>query len=333
MQKLRVGIMSFAHLHAEGYIGNLRSMPDIEYIGFADHDPERLQKYGQQFNSVTFDSYEALLAEKPDAVIICSENNKHRELTELAAAAGAHVLCEKPIAINESDAEAMIQACDTAGVQLMIALPMRFSATAQQIKQAIAKQSLGRIYCMNTTNQGENPDYHRAWFSDKTLAGGGAVMDHTVHVVDLLRWYMNAEPIEVYAEIDNLFFPDTLDVDTAGLLMITFDNGVFITLDTSWSRPSFYPTWGNVKVDVISETGIVRTDYFNQKLDVYNGQTQSLNWHYWGSDPNHGMIEEFFASIRENRAPLVTGKDGLAALRVVLAAYESGKEHRPIAIG
>ncbi|MEO1286138.1 MAG: Gfo/Idh/MocA family oxidoreductase [Chloroflexota bacterium] len=328
MNKVRVGIMSFAHLHAEGYIHNLRAMPDIEYVGFADHDVDRLEKYGQQFQSPTFDSYEALLSENLDAVIICSENNKHRELTELAASAGVHILCEKPIATTEVDALAMIEACQQANGNLMIALPMRFSAIAQQLKQSLARGDAGTVYCLNTTNQGENPDYHRAWFSDQTLAGGGAVMDHTVHVVDLLRWYMNAEPVEVYAEIDNLFDKvQRLDVDTAGLLMITFDNGVFVTLDTSWSRPAFYPTWGNVKIDVIAEQGIIRTDYFKQSLTVYDGQAQRPLWHYWGSDPNAGMIAEFFASIREDRSPLITGEDGLAALKVVLGAYESGRLH------
>ncbi|MGB1286316.1 MAG: Gfo/Idh/MocA family protein, partial [Aggregatilineales bacterium] len=107
-EKLRVGIFSFAHLHAEGYIQNLRTMPHIEYIGFADDDADRREKYGTMFESVTFDSYEALLAENPDAVIICSENSKHREHTELAARAGVHVLCEKPIATTLEDADAMV---------------------------------------------------------------------------------------------------------------------------------------------------------------------------------------------------------------------------------
>lgn len=332
MKTLRVGIMSFAHLHAEGYIGNLRSMPDIEYIGFADDDSERLQKYGEQFESKTFARYEDLLAEKPDAVIICSENNKHRELVEMAAEAGCHILCEKPIATNEEDAQAIIQACEEAGVNLMIALPMRFSAAAQEVKGALDRGDLGNLFCANTTNQGENPDYHRAWFSDPELAGGGAVMDHTVHVVDMLRWYMGAEPTEVYAEVDNLFGKGRVDCDTAGLLMISFDNGVFVTLDASWSRPAFYPTWGNVKIDLIAQGGVLQTDYFNQKLTVYEGQQERPAWHYWGSDPNQGMIDEFFASIREQRVPLITGEDGLAALKVVLAAYESARTHQPVRI-
>lgn len=331
-KKLRIGIMSFAHLHAEGYIGILQNDPNVDYIGLADHDPERAKRYAKQFESPMFDDYAALLAEKPDAVIIASENNKHRELTEMAAAAGVHVLCEKPIATTIEDAEAMIAACEKANVNLMIAFPMRFSPAAQQIKAAIARGDFGAIRCVNATNQGENPDHHRAWFSDREKAGGGAVMDHTVHIVDMMRWYMNAEPVEVYAEVDNLFYKKTHDIDTAGLLMITFDNGVFVSLDTSWSRPTFYPVWGNVKTDLITERGVVRSDYFVQKLDVYEGAQKRPLHHGWGSDPNAGMIAEFLQSVREGRKPLITGEDGLAALRVVHAAYISGQTNAPVKI-
>jgi UDP-N-acetylglucosamine 3-dehydrogenase len=330
MKKLRIGIMSFAHLHAEGYIGNLQHTPGIEYVGMADHDQERGRHYADMFNSPYFESYEALLAEDMDGVIICSENNLHHDLTIMAAESGVHVLCEKPIATNLQDAEAMVAACEAAGVNLMIALPMRFSASASQVKAALERGDIGQLFCANTTNQGENPDYHRQWFSDPELAGGGAVMDHTVHVVDLIRWYTGAEPVEVYAEVDNLFYRDVVNVETAGLLMITFDNGLFISLDTSWSRPTFYPTWGNVKTDLVGAGGVLRTDYFNQKLDVFQGPTTDLAWHFWGSDPNQGMIDEFFASIREKRQPLVTGYDGVQALRVVLSAYESGRTHQVV---
>jgi len=332
VKTLRIGIMSFAHLHAEGYIGNLRNAPGVEYVGMADHDTERGKRYAEMFDSPLFDRYEALLAEELDGVIVCSENNRHRDLTIMAAEAGVHVLCEKPIATTLEDAEEMVAACEAAGVNLMIALPMRFSASASQIKTALERGDIGSLYCANATNQGENPDYHRAWFSDPELAGGGAVMDHTVHVVDLMRWYTGAEPVEVYAEVDNLFYPDEVEADTAALLMITFDNGMFVSLDASWSRPSFYPMWGNVKTDLIGAGGVLRTDYFNQKLDVYQGVSDSLLWNFWGSDPNQGMVDEFFASIREARTPLITGKDGVQALRVVLAAYESGRTHEVVQV-
>lgn len=327
---MRIGIMSFAHHHAEAYITALRAMPGVEVIGIADDDQERGQRAAAQFNTHLFDSSKALLAENPDGVIVCSENTLHREMVEMAAMAGAHVLCEKPIATTLEDCRAEIAACDAAGVRLMTAFPMRFHPVATQVKTALDNAEFGTVYCCNGTNQGENPDHIRSWFTDKRLAGGGAAMDHTVHVADMLRWYLKAEVVEVYAEIDNLFHRDRLDIDTAGLLMMTFDNGVFATLDCSWSRPAYYPAWGNVKIDLICERGVLRTDYFTQRLTVYSHDRKRPVWNYWGSDSNRAMVSEFVTSIRENRAPSVTGNDSMKAVEVALAAYRSAETHQPV---
>jgi predicted dehydrogenase len=102
---MRIGIMSFAHLHAEAYVGNLRNAPNVELVGFSDTDAERGKNYGDMFNVRWFPTHEALLAEKLDGVVICSENANHRELVELAAKAGVHVLCEKPIEITLEEAK------------------------------------------------------------------------------------------------------------------------------------------------------------------------------------------------------------------------------------
>src|SRR5262245_30550247 len=118
---MRIGILSFAHLHAEGYIQILQNLPDVEFIGFADEDRERGRHFAQVFNAPYFESYDALLASKPDGVIICSENARHAPLVHLAAQAGVHILCEKPLTTTREDALSMITACEQAGVKLMIA--------------------------------------------------------------------------------------------------------------------------------------------------------------------------------------------------------------------
>ncbi len=330
---MRIGMMSFAHLHAESYIGCLRAAPGVEMIGIADDDLTRGRHFAARYGAQFFDSYAALLAEAPDAVVICSENVRHRALVEMAAAAGVHVLCEKPIATTLEDCRAVLKACDDAGVHLMTAFPMRFSAPAIEVKASLARGALGKVRCCKATNQSENPEHLRAWFSDKALAGGGAATDHSVHVVDMLRWYLESEVVEVYAEIDNLFSKGgSVDIDTAGLIMFTFENGVFVSLDCSWSRPAYYPTWGNVKIDLICERGVLQTNYFNQNLTVYSDALQRPVWNFWGSNPDQAMIDEFVASIREGRAPAVSGEDGMKAVEVALAAYRSAETHQPVSL-
>ena len=118
----------------------------------------------------------------------------------------------------------------------MTAFPMRFAPSAQIVRAMIKKGELGEILGVNGINHSEIPAGHRAWFADKELAGGGAVMDHTVHLADLFRWYFDAEAVEVYAEVDNLFFGS--EVETAGLILVTLSNGIHASIDCSWSRPT-----------------------------------------------------------------------------------------------
>ncbi len=327
---MKIGIMSFAHHHAEAYIQNMPLLPGVEIMGLADDDRERGERMARQFNARRFESYQALLAAKPDGVVICSENNKHRPLAELAAAAGAHVLCEKPIGTTLADAKAIVEACDRAKVKLMTAFPMRFSPPLLEVKARLDAGDLGQVVCFNATNQGELPKKLRGWFVDKTLAGGGAVMDHTVHLADIMRWYLRSEVVEVYAQTNRIFHADEVEVETGGLLMLTFASGVFATIDCSWSKPPYYPTWGGLTFELVSERGSVIVDAFKQNLTVYRHDLQRPAWAFWGSDANGAMIADFVAAIRDDRPPRVSGMDGYRAVEVALAAYESARTGQPV---
>jgi predicted dehydrogenase len=207
----------------------------------------------------------------------------------------------------------------------MTASPMRFSAPLLEIKGRLDNGDFGEIYCFNATNQGELPTKHRAWFVDPELAGGGAIMDHTVHLVDIMRWFTNSEVETIYARSNKIFHAEEVDVETGGLEMLTFENGVFGTIDASWSRPPYWPTWGGLTFEMVTQRGAVIVDAFRQNLVVYSADSQRSNWTYWGSDMNQAMIRDFATAIRENRPPRVTGLDGLRAVEVTLAAYESSR--------
>jgi predicted dehydrogenase len=329
---IRIGILSFAHHHAEAYIANLRRMEGVELVGVVDDDPMRGQTIAAQNNARYFHTYEDLLAEKPDGVIICTENNRHREIVEMAASRGVHVLCEKPLATTLEDAGAIVDICDKAGVLLMTAFPLRFSAPLLEIKARLDNGDFGEIYCFNATNQGEVPNQHRSWFVDPELAGGGAIIDHTVHLVDIMRWFTGAEVKTVYAKSNRIFHADEVEVETGALEMLTFENNMFATIDASWSRPQYWPTWGGLGFEMVTQRGAVIVDAFRQNLNVYRHEWQRSNWLPWGSDNDQAMVEEFAAAIRENRSPRVTGLDGLRAVEVTLAAYESDRSGQAVEV-
>jgi predicted dehydrogenase len=325
----RIGMFSFAHMHAVSYANCLQQIPGVELVGIYDDNAERGEHWAEEFETIFFADAETLLAKNLDGLVICSENARHRPMVELAAGQVKAILCEKPISTNVADAQAMIDVCAETETKLQIAFPVRFSPPVQHLKQTLDSGALGRIFSAKCTNHGYLPG---GWFVQKEMSGGGAVIDHTVHVIDVLRWFWGAEVVEVYAEVgDSLIYPE-LGIDDAGLLSFKLSNGIYGTLDTSWSRPSSYLTWGDVKIEILGDKGIVRVNAFDQHLTVASNAVGKAQWVGWGSNIDLGLIKDFVAMIREDRAPSITGYDGLKAMEVALAAYESARTGKPVAL-
>jgi predicted dehydrogenase len=145
---------------------------------------------------------------------------------------------------------------------------------------------------------------------------------------------LTAEIAEVYAEIGNPLYPHDVKVDTAGLVLLTLSSGVHASVDCSWSRPTSYPRWGHLKMEIVGEKGVAVIDTFADYLTVYSkGGVRNPSWVGYGADSNRAMLEEFVAGIREKREPSVTWQDGYEALRVALAVYESAAKNTPVRLG
>jgi predicted dehydrogenase len=330
---MRIGVLSLAHVHADGYLQILGDLDGVELVGFSDLDPARAAAAAERYGVPHLGDHDALLASGPDGVVICSENARHREHIELAAAAGVAVLCEKPIATSLDDALAIRRAVEAAGIPFMIAFPMRFDSALLAARERLRAGELGRLYAINGVNHSENPRAHRAWFADPVLAGGGAVMDHTVHLLDLYRWLLGSEPIEVVAEIGNPMHVD-VEVDTAGLITVAFPEDVFTLIDSSWSRPEgIYPRWGHLHLELIGERGGLEVDAFAQRLELYGSSApRPTSWLGWGADPNVAMMRAFVEGVRTATPPPVGWLDGFQALAVTLAAYAASDRGEPVAI-
>jgi predicted dehydrogenase len=331
-ERLRVGLLSAAHIHADSYADILADMPDVELIGLADPDEERGRTFAVAHSIRFLGPRDALLGERPDAVILTSENAAHRDDVEAAAAAGSHVLCEKPLATTVADARAIVEACAAADVRLMTAFPMRFAPPVREVTATIAAGGLGRVRAVASVNQGQLPSRHRTWFADPELAGGGAVMDHTVHLVDLLRWMLGSEVIEVWATTNRIVHADQAAVETGGVVVVTFGDGVFASIDCSWSRPDHYPTWGGLAMEIVADRGIVELDAFRQRSTLHGAGDRHATWTYWGTDPDRPMLRAFVDAVRTGTDPPVNGEDGLRAVEVVEAAYRSAASGVPVRI-
>jgi predicted dehydrogenase len=325
---MKVGIISFAHGHANGNASCLARLPDAELVAIADDDDARLRDAVARFGGEAYADYRDLLARSDiDAVIVTSPNAQHAEHVIAAAAAGKHVLCEKPIATSLADGRAMVAACREHGVKFQTAFPVRFSAPAVTLRRMVREGVVGTPLAVKATNPGSYPG---GWFGDPALAGGGAVMDHTVHVVDLLRWIFDVEVTRVYAEIGSRIHAG-LPVDDVATVMLTLSNGIFVSLDPSWSRPKSWPIWGGLTMDVIGDRGVISMDAFGQNLQLVEDRGPRHVAVPWAEGGDRAMIRGFLDAIRNDTDPPVTGEDGLRATEVALCAYEAAKRGEPVA--
>lgn len=329
---VRIGVLSAEHVHAPTYISLLASMPGAHLVGVWDDDRQRAAAAAELVATRAFDEVDALL-ERVDGVVIASANSRHRRLVETAAAAGVHVLCEKPLAITVEDARAIVDACDGAGVRLMTAFPTRWSPAARALESAVRSGALGTLVFLEGVNTGTMPDIHAPWFVDPILSGGGAVTDHVVHLADLFRWILRSEVVEVYAVANQILQERFAGVETGGLVSMRFASGVSATIDCSWSKPRSYPTWGGLSVQAVGTGGAFGIDAFRQRLAVYGTRETGISWPAWGPNADRGMLAEFLSAVRDDREPAVTGVDGLRAVEIVDAAYRSIAAGAPVSLG
>lgn len=323
--EIRVGVVSTAHVHARSYLERLRAHPAVvitAIAGDAPRDREAAEALGVPWRPEA----EGLGAET-DAIVILSENAHHRRDLEAVARPGLYVLCEKPLAPTPEDGVRMLAAAGAAGVHLFTALPVRMLGSVTALRLTVATGRLGRIVAMAGTNHGTRPP---GWFLDPVLAGGGAVMDHVSHVIDLMHLTIGGEPEAVRCLGGSRLYGGA--VDDAGLLLLDWEGGVTATLDPSWSRPPGYPTWGDVTLELVGERGVARLDAMNGHLDFYGGaQDAPAHRHLgYGEDMDALLLTAFLQAARSGRAPevLADARDGFRAAAVSWAAYRSWRTGR-----
>lgn len=336
---LRVGVMSFAHTHAIAYVNTLAAMPGIE-LRAADPDGVstgtgivelRGRDLAESLGVSYAETYEELLAWSPDAVVVTGENAQHRHLVELAAAAGADILCEKPLATTWEDGLAIRRAIEDAGVMLMVAFPVRFASTFQQLRSAYDAGALGQLFAIRGSNNGMLP-VGRDWFAEPARSGGGAIVDHVVHIADMLEGLMHAAPLSVTAIANQKLDAARAKAETAGLVTITYDNDVIAAVDCSWSVPETSPTWGGLQLSVAGTGGTVDIDFFGPSakgLARESGRPIVLRY---GPDFDATLLRTFIDAVRRGEQPQPDIEVGLRTLSIVLAAQESIRTGRTIEV-
>jgi predicted dehydrogenase len=312
---LKVAIVSVAHMHVHSYASSFKAHSRTEVVGVWDNEPGRGREFAKQYGLSWFENLSELLA-MSDAAVICSENNLHAEHIEAVCRAGKDVLCEKPVSGLGEHLDRIKHAVEASGVKFMTAFPCRFSPAYAEMKRRVNGGEIGTLRAIMATNRGQCPF---GWFVEKSLSGGGAMIDHVVHVADLLRDMLGAEPINAIAQVGNNMHGQ--DWEDTAMVSLEYPGGIFATLDSSWSRPKSYKTWGDVMIKCVGDKGTISFNIFGQVMDLYTEKGHSEAG--YGADLDASMIEGFIEACLDNKPIPVSLSDGIAATRVSLAAYES----------
>ncbi|MEW5815557.1 MAG: Gfo/Idh/MocA family oxidoreductase [Spirochaetota bacterium] len=321
-------------IHAENF---LRGIPHAELIALADPLEESLETACRKLGiSQKYLDYRAALENKNiKAVIVATPTVLHKEIVAAACMAGKHVLCEKPMAMNVSECDAMLHAAEDNKVKLQIGFMRRFDRSFREAKLAIEGGEIGDVVLVKSLTHG--PSLPRKWMYD-IRKSNGPLAEVNSHDIDTLRWYTGSEFKEVYAVAGNFRCPDAKaeypDFYDNVVMNALFENGMQGVIDGAVSvqygydaRVEILGTRGIMFLGRLEDTSIVLCNSASRKIQPVTKSWRNLFKHAYLAED-----ESFIQSVLEDKTPEVTGYDGKMAVTVVSAGNRSILEKKPISL-
>lgn len=274
--------------------------------------------------------YKRVLADKTiDAVLICSSTNTHAQIIQEAAEAGKHVFCEKPVDLNLQRIQAVLECVEKSGVKFQVGFNRRFDVNFSRLKEKLSAGEIGTPHILRITSRDPAPPP-----LDYVKISGGIFLDMTIHDFDMARFLTGSEVVEVYAIGDALIdpaFKQAGDIDTA-IITLKFENGVIGTIDNSRQAAYGY----DQRVEIFGSKGMLQANNTTPDQVVLLNQQAVL-----ASKPHYFFLERyreayvteiqaFVDAVLNDTDPPVTGIDGLAPLKIGLAAKKSLAEERAV---
>jgi predicted dehydrogenase len=316
---------------ATAHLGAYAALPELGRVVVAcDTDAQSARRRAVETGAEAETDYrEALARDDVEAVDLCLPHDLHEPVARAAAAAGKHVLVEKPIARNLAEADRMIAACAAAGVRLMVAHCQRFSADRQTAKRLVDEGAIGRIYMMRTDHNQwvEYPPGH--WINDPAKLGGGGIAGSGVHHLDILRWFCGDVALVSAGLTRSGCTPRT--AEDGGLVLLEHRSGAVSELALSWTTqrfPWYESFWIYGTEGVIHNVG---------GLHLFRGKARQGEFERVVTDHDDGggfreEIRHFLTCVGTGERPRMPGEEARAALELVLAAYRSAERGEKVAL-
>ncbi len=328
---IRWGLIGASTIAKEWMINAIRAQADGEVAAVMSSSAERAKEYAKENGiAAAFGSLDALLAADIDAVYISTTNELHLEQALAAANAGKHVLCEKPLALNSADARKIVAACKAAGVVMGTNHHLRNAGAHRAMREAVAAGRIGKPIAARVFHSVYLPAHLQGWRITKPEAGGGVVLDITVHDADTLRFVLGDDPVEVSAFTQAAGMASG-SLEDGAMCIWRFKSGVI-----AQSHEGFTTKYANTGFEVHGDKGsligegvmtqkptgrvILRTEAGDEELSFDRGDLYAR------------AVQLFHEAIHGKGTPSATGEDGVWSLASAEAALESARTGRAVKV-
>jgi predicted dehydrogenase len=325
-----IGVGNIAPIHAAA----MHAIPQGEIVAVATRNEARGRAFAAEHGGAWYADYEKLLAEaRPDVVAICSPHDLHLPMTVAAAQAGAHVLCEKPMARNTAECDGMIAACEAAGVTLGVAFQGRFEPLSLRLKAGLDAGKIGRLLWASANTLWLRTDAYYAsapWRGTWAHEGGGVLINQAIHAIDLLL-SLTGMPEKITARMRTL--NHKIEVEDAALAILEYGGGALGLIQATTIAHPGYPErleFLGSAGSVVFNKGEAKLDWriadppeeLNEQAEVSSGAAAPMDITAAG---HTALYRDFVAAIHEGRAPQVDGREGRKSVSVVEGIYRSAE--------
>jgi UDP-N-acetylglucosamine 3-dehydrogenase len=312
MKKLGVAVIGtgfWGRNHARVY----SELEATELVAVCDVDRERAKAVADQFGVKAYTSSTRMLKnEEIEAVNVCTWSTKLAKEALKALKAGRHVLVEKPMATYTKQAERLLETAEKNGLHLTVGFLMRFIPGLQHIREAVETKKLGELVCATAKRVSQWPE---------RIGDVGVVKDTAIHDIDIMRFISGEDPISVYAKTGCMRHRKFEDY---AQIMLTFEGEKSAFIESNWITP--------YKTRMLTVTGseaIMKLDYITQELWIEDAK-ENLQPRFPWREPLKLELQHFADCILEKKRPMITGVDGLKALKIAEAALKSSAKNRAI---
>ena len=348
-QQLSVGILGLSHLHPRSYMTLFQAIPGVDVIAASEANPAVLEGFVKDFHVRGYSGWQELLEkERLDLAAVFLPHADCPEAAVACAEHGANVVVEKPMAVSAEGVRRMIAAARKAGVILSTPYAWRFHPVAQEMRRLVGGGVTGRIVgCEGRCAAGRLSrfiDGNAGWMLEKARSGGGPMLNLGVHWIDLYRWMLSDEVVEVIGKTVRV--NQQYDIEDNSFAFLTFARGTVLALDISYTVPDSYPFGRDLYLSLRGTGGVLSWspsfEGVKERLFVCSDSGEY-------SQPDHQHVDfelprqpgyagvmglrflaDLVESIRMGKPPAITGYDGLRALEVAEAIYQSAESGRSV---